>query len=190
MSYRLYLAKRTKENAITKNYVIPIVIDKIKSDEDYKDYFPNFEFINKYGFEQILELGDDDYAFKMRDKSNNYFTDELLLKYSNYIDDKEIKIGVVTKEMMIDYIKAIHEERINYYKNIFEESKNNSQLLSYEFTKIISNKITTWETSMDFLNDKDVPYVITSSTEYFLLKLYNILKETNWEKEEVVIYGW
>lgn len=190
MSYRLYLAKRSKEDAALKNSVIPIVIDQIKSNEDYETFFPNFEFIKRYGFEQILELGDDNYAFTIRNKSNNYFTAELLDKYNDYIDNKEVKIGIVTKEMIIDYIKAIHEERINHYKRIFEESKNNSELLTYEFTKIISNKIMTWETSIDFLNDKDIPYAVTSSTEYFLLKLYNILKETNWEKEEVVIYGW
>jgi len=193
MGYRLYIAKKKyKDNAIEKRLILPIAIEK-SFDEDEGTYFQNYTFVKKMGFEDILHLYRDPIAEIILKGTDKYISKEIIDIYGADLlhqeDDSADKIGELKKEDILTYILLIHNEMIEYYKEI-----NTDEVKQDRWLKTAYSKACTWETSKEFCKEHNgelqIPYAVQNSREYLLLQLTELYNDTDWEKECLVIYGW
>ena len=183
MSYRLYIA--TRKSSLKENLLE--AVDKHHKKEPTA--FNIRDFISENGFHIVIEIGNDSRADKIRRNCRNFFPDDILYQFYEYLPqtDKEDKyIGELTKKDLIDYVKLIHLHHIKSFKDM----KNTSSPI--DIACYAKNRETLWTASLELINENhfSLPYVVTSSDEYLIFQLTELITKTDWSETELVIFGY
>lgn len=183
MSYRLYIATRKsfeKENLLE-------AVDKHHKKEPTA--FNIRDFISENSFHIVIELGNDSRADTVKRNCRNFFPVDILKQFSEYLpqnhkDDKYI--GKLTKSDLIEFVKLIH---IQYVKT-FKDMKENSSPL--DIACYAKSRETLWEASLELIDENHftLPYAVTSSNEYLIFQLSELITQTDWENTELIIFGY
>lgn len=194
MSYRTYIASHSKQTseekyAIGKNIIIPAML----ADEDTQDFFLNHEFLRRFGCKIQIELGQDDTITAIHKKCPAYLPDNLCKLYPDYLPQscKDTGyIGLLTKDLLWEYIHALHDEQIRQYEQDYDACKKDAAYAKNYALMTIGSQQVTWKTSKDFLQEDQLPYAITHSTEYFIYQLVTLYQNTDFQKTDLIVYGW
>lgn len=194
MSYRMHIARHTKQTEDEKNTIFQkVIIPNMQKDDDYKDYFLNHIFLEKFGCEELLCLYDESEIHQIHKQCENFIPKETTQIFADYlpqIPSDESYIGILTKDLLLDYLKALHQAQINYYIRQYETCQSDPKIAQEYMLNHLRNQRITWETSMEFLNDKQIPFAVTNSYLYFLYQIFEIYKNTDFTKDELILYGW
>lgn len=189
MGYRSYIAKKSKDSDLKKKTMIPMAIERsINDDGDFEPY----TFVYNMGFKDVMLLFDDNIASILIEEAKLYIPqyiidiygdDFLLQKYS------QNRIVELTKQDILTYILMIHNEMIEYYKNVNSDAVHKEMYLAGAKAKLAK-----WETSEGFCQEfggkLNLPYAAENSREYMLIQLTDIYNNTDWENETIIMYGY
>lgn len=183
MSYRLYIATR---KSFPKENLLEAV------DKHYKKEPTSFnirDFISENGFNIVIEIGNDSRADKIRRNCRNFFPDDILKQFSEYLPQthkNDKYIGRMTKGDLIEYIKLIHLHHIKSFKDM-KKTSNPIDIACYA-----KNREALWEASLDMINENhfSLPYAVTSSNEYLIFQLTELIIQTDWSDTELIIFGY
>lgn len=196
MSYRSYLATMDKEVvAELKGKTLgQFVSDYMNGDAD--KYFP----VDKLPtLKEVFELGkyvEKEFLDPMKGENPTplFENADLNGKY------EEEAIHIVGKEGLIALINAYRKRVIESYKNtlvpsaMYESESGKAETPEEKMKNFVENRIYYWDNEyVDYLNlDDSNPNSLSRfwDYEYMIFTLIHLLKTIEWEKKELVLYGW
>lgn len=204
LSYRLYICKRKKLCSQDIDAKLKELIDLFKENPDE---LTQYDVVKHLGFQEVMPLGSDDDAETIRKQGKSYLSKEqshlVNIPYEGERDIDGKRIVKLTKDMILLYLDAIYESMYKYFQSMLDDLESEVGLSVAK--SYFHQKAKFWERdsklgllSIDFLKpfverknkDKlDMPYEVTISTEYTILQLVNLYNDTDWENEDVILYG-
>lgn len=194
MSYRMYIASHSKQSSLEKTHIFSqVILPNMQQDESYKTYFANYECLKQFGCCEELELNKEPVIRTILRKCPSYLPEELLQKYPDYLpqsSDKENYIGLLTPELLWEYIQELHQTQITELKQKFQQCHADPDYARELATAILSCQITDWDTSLKYLRPEQLPFCITNSEIYFLYQIYSLYQKTDFKNTDLILYGW
>lgn len=201
MSYRLYICKGKKMSNQEIDKKIEILNDMFKENPDD---LTSFDIVKHLGFQNEMCLGGDDDAEKIRQQGESYFSQEQCFVINIPYDDEEDidgnRIVKLTKEMILLYLDGIYKSMYKYYTDMLKDFEDEcGPIFAQEY---FHRKANLWKQD-DSLNidafksfskrtnkeKLEIPYNISTSTEYAILQIIDLYNQTDWENEDVILYG-
>lgn len=194
MSYRMYIASHSKQSEQERGYIFQtVILPQMLAEEDTQDYFWNFEFLKKFGCEEELCLGQENVIDKIFHKCPSYIPQSVVETFKDYLPtdaSDENFIGILTKDLLWEYIQELHKDYIRLLKRRYQECKTNKDKAADFALRYLAGQLTTYETSLTFLNEKEIPFSVRDSFPYFLLQIYELYRKTDFNKTDLIIYGY
>lgn len=201
LSYRLYICKRKKLYSQDIDAKLKELIDVFKENPDE---LTQYDVVKHLGFQEVMPLGSDDDAETIRKQGKSYLSKEqshlVNIPYEGERDIDGERIVKLTKEMILLYLDAIYKSMYKYYTDMLKDFEDEcGPIFAQEY---FHRKANLWKQD-DSLNmdafksfskrtykDKlEIPYNINISTEYTILQIINLYNHTDWENEDVILYG-
>lgn len=169
MSYRLYLAQIPTRNTETQFHLEQSCIHTLSKSPDYENgIIPNYAILEKMKLSHRIELGKNPVAAKLLTQCQPYFTKEIRENNPWLTSDPTDPtfVGVVTKDMLLQFIRDIHQYQIDEYKAQYQEAQNNAEISAKKFIQNTADAIVRWETSQHSIKiDKHdllvMPHIVT-----------------------------
>lgn len=194
MSYRMYIASHSKQSEQERGYIFQtVILPQMLAEEDTQDYFWNFEFLKKFGCEEELCLGQHRVIDKIFPKCPSYIPQSVVETYKDYVPvdaTDENFIGILTKDLLWEYIQELHKDYIQVLKEKYQECKADKDKAADFAILYLSSQLTDYEISLDFLNEEEIPFSVLESFPYFLLQIYELYRKTDFNKTDLIIYGY
>lgn len=194
MSYRMYIAYRKRQKdkekiKILKEDILPSMINS----EEYKDFFLNAELLKRLGFSVCLELGNENVADTILLECESYIPNDVINIFPNYLPHypkDEKYIGILTKELLLKYIRMLHQSQIDYLKGQYQACNEDSRYAQNYAKNVIANQLVDYQTSIEYLQSSNIPYCIKNDFRFLIFQLHELFCKTNFDETELVIYGW
>lgn len=194
MSYRMYIASHSKQSALEKTHIFSqVILPNMQKDDAYKTYFANYKCLEKFGCTDELELNKEPVIQTIFQKCPSYLPKELLRNYPDYLpqsSDEENYIGLLTPELLWEYIQKLHQTQITELKQELLQCQADPDYAREFATAILSCQITDWDTSLKYLNPNQLPFCVTNSEIHFLYQVYTLYQNTDFKTTDLILYGW
>lgn len=194
MSYRMYIASHSKQSSLEKTQIFSqVILPNMQQDEAYKTYFANYECLKQFECCDELELNKEPVIRTILQKCPSYLPEELIRNYPDYLpqsSDEENYIGLLTPELLWEYIQELHQTQITELKQELQQCQADPDYAREFATAILSCQITDWDTSLKYLNQNELPFCITNSEIYFLYQIYTLYQKTDFKTTDLILYGW
>lgn len=194
MSYRMYIASHSKQSSLEKTQIFSnVILPNMQQEEAYKTYFANYECLKQFGCTNKLELNKEPVIRTILQKCPSYLPEELVRNYPDYLpqsSDEENYIGLLTPELLWEYIQELHQTQITELKQELQQCQADPDYAREFATAILSCQITDWNTSLKYLKPNELPFCITNSEIYFLYQIYSLYQKTDFKTTDLILYGW
>lgn len=194
MSYRMYIASHSKQSSLEKTHIFSqVILPDMQKDDAYKTYFANYKCLEKFGCTDELELNKEPVIQTILQKCPSYLPKELFRNYPDYLpqsSDEENYIGLLTPELLWEYIQKLHQTQITELKQKLQQCQADPDYAREFATAILSCQITDWDTSLKYLNPNQLPFCITNSEIHFLYRVYTLYQKTDFKTTDLILYGW
>ena len=194
MSYRMYIASHSKQSSLEKTHIFSqVILPDMQKDDAYKTYFANYKCLEKFGCTDELELNKEPVSQTILKKCPSYLPKELLRNYPDYLpqsSDEENYIGLLTPELLWEYIQKLHQTQITELKQKLQQCQTDPDYAREFATAILCCQITDWDTSLKHLNPNQLPFCITNSEIHFLYQVYTLYQKTDFKTTDLILYGW
>lgn len=125
MSYRMYIASHSKQSSLEKTQIFSqVILPDMQKDDVHKTYFANYECLEKFGCTDELELNKEPVIRTILQKCPSYLPKELLRNYPDYLpqsSNEENYIGLLTPELLWEYIQKLHQTQITELKQKLQQ---------------------------------------------------------------------
>lgn len=201
MGYRLYICKGKKMSHQEVDKKIESLNELFKENPEELTLF---DIVRHLGFENEMCLGGDDDAETIRQQGKSYLSQEQCFAINIPYDDEEDidgdRIVKLTKEMILLYLDAIYKSMYKYFTDMLNDFDGEcGPIFAQEY---FHRKANLWKQN-DSLNidafksfsnrtnkDKlEIPYNISTSTEYTILQIIDLYNQTDWDNEDLILYG-
>lgn len=194
MSYRMYIASHSKQSSLEKTHIFSqVILPNMQQDEAYKTYFANYECLKQFGCCDELELNKEPVIRTILRKCPSYLPEKLVRNYPDYLpqsSDEENYIGLLTPELLWEYIQELHQTQITELKQKWQQCQADPDYAREFATAILCCQITDWDTSLKYLNPNQLPFCITNSEIHFLYQVYTLYQNTDFKTTDLILYGW
>lgn len=193
MSYRMYFAKVPKLKPQEKEKQICKIIKEMLQEEDNQDYFLNATFLNRFPSQTICYIPDDQWIGEIQNQCQNFLPKVICQLFPDYVpsqSDEANFIGIVTKDLLKIYLELLHQSQIDWYQKQYQLCEEQPEIALEKAKRHYIYQRCTWETSKQFMNDKSVPFAITDNILYFVYQVHQLYQTIDFEKEELLVYGW
>lgn len=194
MSYRMYIASHSKQSSLEKTQIFSqVILPDMQKDDVYKTYFANYKCLEKFGCTDELELNKEPVIRTILQKCPSYLPKDLLRNYPDYLpqsSDEENYIGLLTPELLWEYIQKLHQTQITELKQKWQQCQADPDYAREFATAILCCQITDWDTSLKYLNPNQLPFCITNSEIHFLYRVYTLYQKTDFKTTDLILYGW
>lgn len=208
MSYEMCLAIRQYENETEQEAVHKKAFLKMQEYVD-KDgnYFDESEWRkNCFDFDEELEIYASDSTMSMIRNNPSFVPEKViddfraktgkdfLVKKGEY-DLDGLRVVSVSKEDVLCFIRDYHQAIADSYKKMADLAKNPNWLNLDELQTRLKDCAKNWEgaASRGIKLDKDgklkVPYPLSWSYEYTIIRLIGIVNKYDWDCVDAVLYG-
>ena len=194
MSYRMYIASHSKQSSLEKTHIFSnVILPNMQQDEAYKTCFANYECLKQFACCDELELNKEPVIRTILQKCPSYLPEELVRNYPDYLpqsSDEENYIGLLTPELLWEYIQELHQTQITELKQELLQCQADPDYAREFATAILSCQITDWNTSLKYLKPDELPFCITNSEIHFLYQVYTLYQKTDFKTTDLILYGW
>lgn len=193
MGYRMYFAKIPKFSQQEKETRMCAVLKEMLQEEDNQDFFLNATFLKRLPSETLCYLWDTTSLEKLQEQCQNFIPNAVCQLFQDYVPMQptdEGFIGVVTKELLKQYLEDLHQEQIDWYTEQYQLCEEQPDIALEKIQRHYIYQRCTWETSKEFMTKKSTPFAVTDNICYFVYQIHQLYQTIDFEKEELLIYGW